>query len=827
MPKSTHPDIRTIRDIPTYPAVVTIRDVTAFRFETYALNTTFRTAPAPPVAFVLKRGRAYAVGSNVNVAWPRSILVSATQITVNADIAAPSLRLHPQKDAEDNGAAVESPDKGVMTGAKDAKIRQKNDAQVARSIETFADLLIALNKPDTHSGAIRWLATQPTLAALLFDKRAPLALIPKRAPVREGGWKSYLFELTDGCVYCNGARILPGRIENARLVLTPENTVVGGRGEKDDQRGPIFVHAGGWRQTLCVTLRASHSVLAKERWDDTGGAIDALKDCANKRSVSVSTMQATWGLNIKAHTLPGLAGYKHPEIKDKREEIAEDQSEFPALLYHAMVKNGNLFPRGIGYVGALGALLEAIGISGREKAIAAYNHKLGYTIAQATQAKTRRPITPGVPFAPPTVNKDARKPRKVSGIGALFGDGGTVFVQNKEDGWRATVHVYGTSPSYEKTVADFELFYAAHVGRPQRGGSIVVVGGDGAILGEYPFYPNVHPASWRPAHWREGWIDNDSVRVQFSLPPIDNTAHIDIYTKPAAFDKGKNTKKLDSKAWQQFMMRAKTAFVKAAPCVVDCELVAYDNGRTRADAVAPSNAQLRVFDCYVLRSQDITNEPYWSRRNALLHIAETATVHVPTPDITKVRTEKEAKTVVGAALAECRQNKIEGVIVRAGESAMDVTLTTSKILCFKPAWDTVRWPLKATMRFLGWGVRGKVAYFGVLGDRYDNGHPWHSFIPVAATTFTNIDGVARNTMIDTPEAAGQIDPTHNCYMATTAPSLYVVTCERILPYRSPKAIKKWAPAVVYMQRIRVKATSSRQPTTIAEFARLEAMACNP
>ena len=296
-------------------------------------------------------------------------------------------------------------------------------------------------------------------------------------------------------------------------------------------------------------------------------------------------MQATWGLNIKAHTLPALAGYKRYKHTAENEEMAEDESEVPALLHAAMVKDGKLFPDKVHYITALKGLLEAK-FNEEETAIATYNHKLGYTIAQATQAKARRPITPGVPFAPPIVNKNARKTRKVSGLDKLFGDGGTVFVQNKEDGWRATVHVYGTSPSYEKTVADFESFYATHIDRPQRGGSIVVVGDGGQILGEYPFHPNV-PAS--EAHWREGWADNDSVRVQFSLPPTDNTARIDIYTKPATFDTTKNIKKLDSKAWQQFMMRAKTAFAKAAPCVVDCELVAYDNGRTRADAVVSVN----------------------------------------------------------------------------------------------------------------------------------------------------------------------------------------------------------------------------------------------
>ena len=789
--------------LPTYPESVAIRGIKAFRFDTRASNTTYRTAPAPRVAFVLLHGRAYAVSTNVNFAYPRSVLVDSTALTINEDIVAPSIRLQRSPVEKESGG-----------GGARVRVNER-----APNIRTFADLLVALNDPHTYGGAIAWLADeQKALVALLFGKRAPRALIPRRPHGREGGWRMYVFEMIDGRVHCNKGPIAIGALDNARLELTANFTVTGGSGET---RGPLFVYNKGWCPAVAVTIVSVHTILAKELWDNTGGAVDALVAGAGKRSPTVSEIQSSWELNVDVHSLAGLAGHT------VEKGTSAPPSRVPVLLYRAMVKDNRLFPKNVGYTKATAALLEHLvakfNLTEKEAkarvAVAMHNIQLGHTIEDAVRAERRLPITPGVPFVAPVVNKDPSKSGGLPQLRTLFDEGGFVFVQNKEDGWRATVHVHGGAPAVsEMTLAKFSAFHAAQKGG-NRGGSIVVLIGK-VKLGEYSFYPI-------DDHWRAGWEDSvgSAVTVRFSLPPANTAAHIDLFTKPDKFD-GNNIKKLDSPGWQEFLTRAKGAFAAAAPCVVDCELVAYDNGRTRADAVAPGNAQLRVFDCYVFRGDDISDRPHWARRNALMAIEETANVHVPPPRITRVRTGKEAKAVVDAALGRCRANKIEGIIVRTGGSAVSL-IGATRILCFKPAWDDVRWPLRATMRFMGWSVRGRVALFGVLGNRYEEGHPWHNFVPVAATTFFNIDLTARQLMIDTAEAPGRTDPVHNCYMAMKAPSFFKVTCERILPYRSPEAIKKWAPAAVYMQRIRVRSTSSRRPATLAEFDRLEAMACNP
>lgn len=293
----------------------------------------------------------------------------------------------------------------------------------------------------------------------------------------------------------------------------------------------------------------------------------------------------------------------------------------------------------------------------------------------------------------------------------------------------------------------------------------------------------------------------------------------------AMFTKTKT--KLTGEGWDAFAAAATPAFAALAPCVLDSELVAYGLGRTRADAVSPSTAQLRVFDCYVARGVDVTARPYYDRRNLLLDIRDNTAVSVPPTAIHIVASARAAQLALDDETTLCRAKCLEGIIVRAGRSTVRFVSDgkASDVVCIKPAWDAVRWPLRAVVRFLGWGVGGTLAIFGVRGAKYGAGHHWHGWVPVVATQYKNIEDGTRDAMLDVPEVPGLVDSTHNCYV-TAAERLYLVTCERLLPYRDPAAVARWDPSTLYMQRVRVASTDSHRATTLPEFLTLGSMACN-
>lgn len=290
----------------------------------------------------------------------------------------------------------------------------------------------------------------------------------------------------------------------------------------------------------------------------------------------------------------------------------------------------------------------------------------------------------------------------------------------------------------------------------------------------------------------------------------------------------KTKAKLTGPGWDAFAAAAMPALVALNPCVLDTVLVARRPGRTRADAVSPTTAQLRVLDCYVARGVDVTARPYYDRRNLLLEIGLGTAVSVPPAEIHIVASAREARVALGQEVATCRERCLEGIVVRAGRSTVRFVSdgAASDVVCIKPAWDAVRWPLRAVVRFLGWGVDNALAIFGVRGANYGAGHHWHGWVPVIATQRENIEDGTRDAMLDVPEVPGLVDPTHRCYV-TAAERFYLVTCERLVPYRDAAAVARWAPSTMYMQGVQVASTASRRPTTLPEFLTLAAMACNP
>ena len=699
--------------LPIYPTILTVGNVTVLRFDGRSRYVTHRIPPAPQVAIVLRNGRAHAVATRTNVAWPRSIVVSATTITVNSEREAPSLWTPVKQKAQGKPAT-----KGTTIPEKQT-LQQR-----ATHIATLADVLMALHNPTTYSYAITWLSTHKGIAKLLLDSPAPTTLLVEPPNIKRlAGWKEFLLERIGGEVRCNGGIIKVGAMNKARLQLTAQDgafVVTGGIGKN---RGHIFVFNEGWQATHSVVIETRHRVLAKQLWDPSRGRIDALNSRAAGPGPSTAIIATTWEGNVAAHSLSHLAGH------------GTGQESVPTLLYYAMTQDDQLFPPGVGFQTARADLIKLAAV---DPATAKESLTRGWPLSIVLDAPQRLPYTAGRPFVPMAVVKKSTD-SPYDNLDTLLDPNVTaLFVRPKEDGWRVFAHVF------------------------------------------------------------------------------DNKVHL--FTK--------NKKRL-SEGWERFAELIKPAFGSIAPCILDGELIAYSNNRTRADAVSPDTAQIRIFDCYVARGVDLSDQPYFERLNWLAELKVTPFITHDVPAVIRVNRD-QARVALDVALQRCRAEKEEGIVIRKATSTLRALPKEHQndIVVFKPAWDRLRWPLKAVLRFLGWDTRGKLAYFGARGVMYPTNHPWHGFVPVVATQYANIDAKTRERLIGAPEVPDRTEEKHNCYMTERGP-LCTVTCERMLLYKVATSIKLWAPSAYYMQRVKVTGTMANRAATMAEFATLPSLICNP